>query len=293
MRIRPVRLASDLGRVLTLLEEAESVDGHHPLGEHKYLTLMSGSPDEVVGLVAELDDELTGYVALTPSREQGWWAMEVAMAPRHRTIESFLDLLRAGVDEVRSRRGSAIRAWIFQPRLAEAAVRAGFAPERELFKLELQLPLGLGSRWPEGVRAEPFVVGKDEDSWLAVNNAAFLGHPENGRWTREVLDDRFSQPWFRAEDLVMAWRDGDLAGFCWVKPAEKGGEIYVIAVAPAHQGRGLGRALLVDGLNRIEAAGGRSAFLYVDAGNQAALALYRSIGFYLDHVDRSYVRRLD
>ena len=292
MQIRPVRLASDLGRVLALLEEVETVDGHHPIGEHKYLTLMSGSPEEVVGLVAEVDGDLSGYVALTPSREQGWWAMEIAMAPRYRTAEAFLDLLRAGLEEAVARGGTAIRAWIFQPRLAEVAVRAGFSPERELFKLELQLPVGLEPQWPQGIRTESFVLGRDEDSWLAVNNAAFFGHPENGRWTREVLDDRFGQPWFRAEDLVMAWNDGDLAGFCWVKPATEGGEIYVIAVAPADQGRGLGKALVLDGVRRIEAAGGRKAFLYVDASNRAALAVYRSIGFYLDHVDRSFVRVL-
>lgn len=291
MRIRPVQVPGDLERVVALLGESAAVDGHYPIGEHKYLTLMSGGPDQVVGLVAETDGEVSGYVALTPGREEGWWGMEVAMGARHRSSGAFQRLLEAGVEEVRARGGKAIRAWIFHPGLAEAAVRAGFAPERELFKLEVQLPTGLSPNWPAGVSVGPFVVGRDEAEWLQLNNASFAGHPENGRWTREILEDRFGQPWFHPEDLIMARTGSRLAGFCWVKQAKEGAEIYVIAVAPEYQGRGLGRALVLEGLRAIEQAGNDIAHLYVDATNTVALHLYRSLGFFVDHVDRSFVWR--
>jgi mycothiol synthase len=95
----------------------------------------------------------------------------------------------------------------------------------------------------------------------------------------------------------MAWYASSdresLAGFCWIKREIAGeGEIYVIAVDPAYQGRGIGRALVVDGIGRMESAGDRLVFLYTDANNTAGLTLYRSLGFYLDHVDRSFVRVL-
>jgi mycothiol synthase len=70
------------------------------------------------------------------------------------------------------------------------------------------------------------------------------------------------------------------------------GEIYVLAVAPAHQGQGLGKALLLDGLAHLSRAKANAAVLYVDSGNDRATRLYESVGFRLDHVDRSFVRLL-
>ena len=297
MHIRLVSLPRDLAAVGELLSRVEAADGHQPIGEHKYLMLFQGDREKVVGLVGEHDTRLVSYVALTPGAEPGWWGMEVAVDPGQRSPATFLDLFNAGVAEVARRGGTAVRAWLFQPRLAEVAIRAGFTAERELLKLERQLTGSFHgdrpeARLPAGVHLAPFVPGRDEEAWLELNNAAFVDHPENGRWTLEVLQNRMSQPWFRAEELLMAWDGSGLVGFCWLKRGHGEGEIYVIAVAPRAQGIGLGRALVLQGLSVMGRAGDRVAFLYFDAGNHRALGLYRSLGFYVDHVDRSFVREL-
>jgi mycothiol synthase len=125
---------------------------------------------------------------------------------------------------------------------------------------------------------------------LRVNNEAFGSHPENGAWTRAELALRIERDWFDAEKLLMAWRGAELVGFNWLKAGDSEGEIYVVAVAPGAQGLGLGRALVVDGLVRLQEAGADKIFLYVDADNHPAIHLYRDLGFYVDHVDRSFVR---
>jgi mycothiol synthase len=63
----------------------------------------------------------------------------------------------------------------------------------------------------------------------------------------------------------------------------------VIAVDPAFQGLGLGRQLLLAGLEWLAGRGLPTAMLYVDAGNEAAVKLYHDIGFTVDHIDRAYV----
>jgi mycothiol synthase len=66
------------------------------------------------------------------------------------------------------------------------------------------------------------------------------------------------------------------------------GEIFVIGVDPSYQGRGLGRALAVEGLTRLAANGITAGMLFVAAENAGALALYRSLGFTEHRLDRAY-----
>ncbi len=87
-----------------------------------------------------------------------------------------------------------------------------------------------------------------------------------------------------------------LIGSCWTKIHREStpvlGEIYVIAVDPRHHGHGWGRSLTVAGLEFLTARGIRQGMLYTESDNDAAVGLYRSLGFTVDHVDRSYRRFL-
>jgi mycothiol synthase len=129
--------------------------------------------------------------------------------------------------------------------------------------------------------------------WLDVNARAFSSHPEQGEWDLETLLRREREPWFDPEGFLLLERDRHLAGFCWTKiHADHDsplGEIYVIAVDTAFQGLGLGRKLLLAGLDWLAGRGVPTGMLYVDASNESAIKLYRDVGFTVDHVDRAYV----
>ena len=106
---------------------------------------------------------------------------------------------------------------------------------------------------------------------------------------------REQAPWFRPDGFLLHEVEGRLAAFCWTKlhaPHERAmvGEIYVIAVHPDFHGRGLGRALTVAGLHTLHRQGATEAMLYVDAANESAVGLYRSLGFHVAHTNQSYIR---
>jgi ribosomal-protein-alanine acetyltransferase len=65
-------------------------------------------------------------------------------------------------------------------------------------------------------------------------------------------------------------------------------ELRNIAVDPAHQHQGVGKALLAEGHRRLLEAGAKRVFLEVRQSNKAALALYYSAGFGLHSQRKDY-----
>ncbi len=191
------------------------------------------------------------------------------------------------------------RLWVMRvsPERDGELAHLGFMPDRDLLQMRVSLPLP-GEVTALGVPTvtRSFRPGLDDEAWVAVNNRAFAGHQEQGAWTVEELHQRMELPWFDADGFRIATDDeGVIIGSCWTKVHQDGGpllgEIYVISVDPSHHGRGLGRALTVAGLEWLAGRGIADGMLYTDASNTAAVGLYHSLGFTVDHVDRCYIHR--
>jgi mycothiol synthase len=188
--------------------------------------------------------------------------------------------------------GGDVSIWVDHPTasLDEKLATLGVATERDLYLMTVKLPLDTQS----SIKTRPFELGRDEAAWVHVNNRAFAWHREQSGWTLDDVAARIAEPWFDPAGFLLHEVDGTLLGFCWTKlhldrdPAS--GEIYVIAVDPEGQGRGLGRELTVAGLESIHGRGLTDGLLYVDADNTRAVTLYLSLGFVIDTVRRLYVR---
>jgi mycothiol synthase len=161
----------------------------------------------------------------------------------------------------------------------EMAEAQGLVPTREILRMGRDLPLDVP--WELDVR--PFVVGRDEAAWLEVNNRAFAWHPDQHDQTMADITAGEAEPWFDPEGFLLHEIDGRLAGFCWTKiHADERpplGEIYVIGVDPDFHGRGLGRQLVLAGLDWLSDQGLRDGILYVEHDNDPAVHLYRKLGF--------------
>jgi mycothiol synthase len=287
----------DIAAVARLLRAAERVDGHAPLGEHKWLDLVHGGRPGFAGFVAREPghERLVGYAQLARGNEN--WSIEFVLHPSVRELDNSvgITLLSSVMDEIANDGGGHVHLWVPKPtpRHDEIADAVGLTRGRELFQMRRTLPLEDTLLVAGKIDVRPFRVGLDEAGWVALNQRAFEDHPEQGGWELQTLLDRENQLWFDASGFLLHESDGDLDAFCWTKIHDEGdelvGEIYVIGVDPSRRGHGLGTAMLRAGLELLSDRKIGVAMLYVDADNLPALAMYRAFGFAVDHVDMAYV----
>jgi mycothiol synthase len=284
----------DVAAVSELLDVAERADGHKALDDHRWLDMAQGGRESFAGLVAweSGHHHPVGYAQV--SRGPTSWALDLVVDPHHRydALAIGPEMLRAALDLVAREGGGHVHLWVHQPTAAHDAIAAAVDLRRGRDLLQLRRPLPVDHE-PLDLPLRAFRPGEDEEAWLAVNNRAFDWHPEQGGWDLETLRAREAEPWFDPEGFLLSERDGRLEGFCWTKVHADHdpplGEIYVIAVDPSVGRRGLGKALVLAGLDWLAGRGLPVGMLYVDADNTPAVQLYEALGFALDHVDRAYV----
>ena len=167
--------------------------------------------------------------------------------------------------------------------------RAGLEPVRSLWRMARPLDDAPTEVPVPGLR--PFVPGRDEETWVELNRAAFAAHPEQGRLTVADLEAREREPWFDPQDLLLLERDGRAVAYLWLKVEPPEGELYALGVAPEAQGERLGSTLTARAVAHLAARGAARAVLYTDADNAAAVRAYTAAGFRQDRVDLQYGTR--
>jgi mycothiol synthase len=184
----------------------------------------------------------------------------------------------------RAEEASPALAWSHgdHPAAARLAERAGWRRTRDLWVMRRPTSLSLPDlELPDGVRVRGY-RDTDADDLLATNAAAFAHHPEQGAMDAAELAERMASDWYDPAGLLVAEDDTGMLGFHWTKQHDAAtGEVYVVAVGPRAQGRGLGRVLTLAGLHHLERTGVEEVLLYVESDNTAAVRLYSSTGF--DH----------
>ena len=252
--------------MIALARLAEAADGVAPLDEATLMTLRN-HPDE-----ASVWGDVRGFGVLIDA------SLSLVVMPHERGVGLGRRLLLQAPD-------GATSAWSHgdHPAAAALAASSGWTRARELWVMRrpsgglegLDTTSGPGDRG--GVELRGFRPG-DEAEVVRVNAAAFAHHPEQGAMTLANLRERMAEPWFEPAGLILAVEGDRLLGFHWTKRHSPTlGEVYVVGIDPAAQGRGLGRVLTIAGLQHLSDVD--EVLLYVDADNAPAVRLYEGLGF--------------
>ncbi|CAN3130844.1 mycothiol synthase [Mycobacterium sp. smrl_JER01] len=282
---------ADQRRIRELISEATTADGIAPVGDQ---VLRELGQQRTRHLVAVEDGTLQAYLNLAPPGEEAPPIAELVVRPGARRRGIGAQLIRTALSEG----GTDTRVWAhgnLEPARATAA-SLGLVVARELLQMRRSLADLPSTPALPGVTLRTYTGPADDAELLRVNNAAFSWHPEQSGWTVADVAERRSEPWFDPAGLFLAFDDrtAELLGFHWTKRHSADlGEVYVVGVDPAAQGRGLGAALTLVGLHhlaeRLSGAGRQPAvMLYVEADNTAAVKTYRRLGFEVANTDVAY-----
>jgi ribosomal protein S18 acetylase RimI-like enzyme len=188
-------------------------------------------------------------------------ALRGSDAPSSRVLERLLDRLRD--DGFREVLTNAVG-----PNASIGLVEAGFSARGRLHLLQHSLD-GLPPRTRKTRRANR----ADRADIVAIDAAAF-----DEFWRFDELALREAARATPRSHTLVATRT-DPAGYGLFGRAGPTGYVQRLAVAPVAQGRGLGRAVLVDGLHWLRTHGARAVFVNTQEENTHALELYLRTGF--------------
>jgi mycothiol synthase len=282
-------------QVHEIVAAATESDGVPPVGE-QVLRELSGHRAEHLLIFG--GGAPAGYLQLSGRRDGAPGMAELVVHPRARRRGIGTAMARAAL----AKTGAQTQFWAhhtLEPARRTAA-KLGLGAVRELLQMRRSLRDVPEPVLPPGVRIRTYAGSADDAELLRVNNAAFAWHPEQGGWTAAQLAERQREPWFDPAGLFLAFADpsGDpevLLGFHWTKvhlDRPGLGEVYIVGVDPAAQGRGLGRALTSVGVaalaRRLADAADPTVLLYVESDNAAAINTYQRLGFAVSSVDTAY-----
>ena len=121
---------------------------------------------------------------------------------------------------------------------------------------------------------------------LEIRQAKLYDVPAMARIER----DSFEAPWSADEItrdvtaggnvyVAVALADEERAGYAEIRMIVGEGQIYNIAIAPEFRREGIGEALLRHLIDKADADGCKLVTLEVRSGNEAAMELYKKLGF--------------
>jgi L-amino acid N-acyltransferase YncA len=148
-------------------------------------------------------------------------------------------------------------------------------------------------------------VDADLDAILVIHNDAIAN--STAIWTDDLVPRREREAWLATrmaagDPVLVAIENDQVAGYAtYAQWRAKWGYRHTVEdsvyLAPEHQGKGFGRALLTALIERARAAGHHVMLADIESGNAASIRLHESLGFveagHLREIGTKFDRWLD
>ena len=245
------------------------------------------SPEQDL-FIAETDEDIVGYMNVTPELTIGRVVLDCWVHPEHRRRGLATKLLGYATNRARELGAKMAHVNIAEDNVVAGRVlsRLGFSLVRRFLELRLDIA-DVG-----GLDIDPAATGcrylqlGEENKLTQLQNRAFActwGYNPNAV---EEIAFRTSISNCSLDDIILFYEGDKAIGYCWTGisceegvPSARMGRILMLGVAPDYRGKGVGKKLVMAGLARLKSKGLQVAELTVDSKNKAAYALYKSLGF--------------
>jgi mycothiol synthase len=150
------------------------------------------------------------------------------------------------------------------------------------------------SNIPTGFQIRPLAGMAETEAYVRLHRAAFKSENMTLDWRQRTLH----HPRYRPDlDLVAVNEAGELVAFCigWLSEAQgaRRAQIEPLGVLPEYQRCGLGRALLMENLRRMQQAGAKYAYVDAESYNPASQHLYLTSGFEEEYSVIKYFKQIE
>lgn len=229
---------------------------------------------------------LLGWSLLSPS----WSAFDVYIQSKLRGSPTAKSMYCQGEEQItqlaRTQKSEKIRMmWVSQEDdiLGGHFLERGFERSAEAVvymarSLEEAIPLPV---LPEDVTVRCVAGEEEAGARSSAQYGAFESEAPFEKYVQRYLNFMRSPVYDAERDIVAAYPDGRIGSFCivWPDPVNQVGLFEPVGTHPEFRGRGLGRAVMLEGLRSLQNWGMRTAIVCTNENNLPAVRLYESVGF--------------
>ncbi len=125
---------------------------------------------------------------------------------------------------------------------------------------------------------------KEDLEQVSTMEAAYFSMP----WSKKSFEENLN----RSDAVYVVARDGDkVLGYCGAYVILNEADINQVAVDPLHRKKGVGGKMLAALLDKLGKAGADAVTLEVRKSNEAAIALYESMGFVTEGIRKNFYEK--